>query len=235
MKRVSIILVLALTVILTSSMAYAKDLAGRFGMGANWFYYLSNEADFNSWDVENEGSPKAFNINASYCLPQATDPLNVLIRLDWEYISRDIADEEYTGGFSDEIGTVAMMPLMVNMQIRFANLGIITPYLGFGLGVSFNSISKGKQADQTEEEIERLFPGIDADLDMDIDNSFAFKVPIGMDIFITDNIALNLEAKYFYTNPEVKITAKINGLSNKESDEIDQSTFALGMGISVYF
>jgi opacity protein-like surface antigen len=234
MKRASIILVLVLTVILTSSMAYAKDLAGRFGFGANWFYYLSNEADFEGSDLENEGTPEAFNISASYCLPQVTDTLNVAVGLDWEYISRDITDED-AGDFSDDIGTATMMPLMANAQIRFANLGIITPYIGFGLGISFNSISKGDQADEVEEEFEKRFPGIDFDSDIDVDHSFAFKVPVGVDIFITDNIALNLEAKYFYTRPKVEMKIEANGLSESERDDVDQSTFAFGVGASFYF
>jgi opacity protein-like surface antigen len=231
MKRAMGASVLALAVILFSGTAYAKDMAGRFGLGANWFYYLPSEADFDGDTFDNEGTPEAFNISASYCLPQVTDTLNVAVGIDWEYISRDITDED-PGDFSDDLGTVTMMPLMVNAQVRFASLGRVTPYLGFGLGVSFNSIAKGDQADEIEEAFESKY-GANLDIDNEVDHSFAFKVPVGMDIFITDNIALNVEAKYFYTKPDVEQTIESGGwFSDTTSDEVDQSTFAFGAGAS---
>jgi hypothetical protein len=73
MKRAAGVCVLALAVILLSGRAYAKDMAGRFGIGANWFYYLPSEDDFEGKTLDNEGTPAAFNIGAFYCLPQVTD------------------------------------------------------------------------------------------------------------------------------------------------------------------
>jgi outer membrane protein W len=232
MKKV--IGVLTLVIMLFSTITvYAKDMSNKIGFGANWFYYLPSEADFDGEDIDNEGTPKAFNIHILYCLPQMIDTLNIAVGLDWEYISRDINDKD-TGEFSDDLGTVTMMPLMVNAQVRFANLGRITPYIGFGLGISFNSITKGDEADEVEEALEAKY-GYDFDIDISVDHSFAFKVPIGVDLFITDNIAFNLEAKYFYTNPEAEQRIEGMGLSVSEKDEVHQSTFAFGTGLSFYF
>jgi opacity protein-like surface antigen len=156
----------------------------------------------------------------------------VALRLDLEYISRDITRED-----KDDIGTVTMMPLMINTQVRFANLGRVTPYLGFGLSISFNSLKKGKRADEWEEYYEAKYPGYKFDADFSVEHSFAFKVPIGIDIFVTNNVALNIEAKYFYTNPEgEEITEAFDGLvSDTDTDEVDQSTFAFGAGASFSF
>lgn len=226
--------ILTLIILFSTVTAHAKDMSNKIGFGVNWFYYLPSEADFDGDTLDNEGTPLAFNIHVLYCLPQVTDALNVALGLDWEYISRDIVAED-SGNFSDDIGTITMMPLMVNAQVRFANLGKITPYIGFGLGVSFNSVTKGEWADEGEEYLENRFPGYNFDVDYDIDHSFAFKVPIGVDVFITDNIALNMEAKYFYTRPDTEITIKGPGYSNNTSDETNQSTFAFGTGMSFYF
>lgn len=235
MKKIAMmVFALFLTAVFMPCKSFAEDISGKLGVGGNWFYYLENEADFKGEDLDNEGTPEAFNLHVSYCLPRPSDLVNINLILDWEYISRDMKDEE-SGIFSDDMGTTTMMPLMVGAQVRFANLGIVTPYVGFALGISFNSVTKGDQADEIEEGLETLFPGRDFETDIDVDHSFAFKVPVGMDIFITDFLALNIEAKYFYTKPEYEFKIETDGYSPSDKDEIDQSSFAFGAGLSLYF
>lgn len=227
--------VLTLVVILFSTItAHAKDMSNKIGFGANWFYYLENDAEFDGDDVINEDTGAAFNIHTSYCLPQPTKVINLNLVLDWEYISRDITIDDDVDPLSDDLGTLTMMPLMLTAQARFANLGIVVPYLGFGLGISFNSISKGEWAEDVEDGLEAIY-GVNFDVNYEVDHSFAFKVPIGVDIFVTDNIAFNVEAKYFYTKPSVDIEIEALGLSIDEDDEVDQSTFSFGLGASYYF
>lgn len=236
MRRVIVVFTLILAISLTSGVSFAKDLAGRFGFGGNWFYYLPSEADFDGNDIDNEGTPTAFNIHFSYCLPHPTETININLVLDWEYISRDFTKDE-SDTISNDLGRLTMIPLMIGTQVRFANLGRITPYFGFNLGVSFNSIKKGDRVDEWEEFYEAQYPGWNFNGEIDTDHSFAFKVPIGVDVFITDNIALNIEGKYFYTSPKVETTSEgFNGLwLDMDTDEINQSTFAFGTGVSFYF
>lgn len=108
--------------------------------------------------------------------------------------------------------------------------------MGFGIGASFNSFSRGEWMKEGEEYLEEI-SGQGFDVYGDVDNSFAFKIPIGADIFITENIAINVEAKYFYTKPKVEfnIESDLLGISSDGEDNIDQSTFAFGIGPTFYF
>jgi opacity protein-like surface antigen len=226
MKRSWVIYIITLIVLFSFSLADAKDMAGKFGVGANWFFYLENEAEWDDDDYMNEATAADANVHVSYHLPQPTDVVNLNLVLDWEWISRDITLDEDVP-FSDDFATLTMMPLMLTLQLRVANLGVVVPYLGIGAGYSFNSISEGDLADDFED--------VGADVDLDVEGSFALKVPVGADIFITDFLAVNLEAKYFYTQPEVEGTIEYLGREMTEEEELDQSTFAFGVGLSFYF
>ena len=215
MKKAASICVLALVVSLFHGMAYAKDMAGKIGVGANWLLYFANEVDYDDTDLTSELTPIAFNVHGSYGLPFLTGMLNVNAVVDLEVISRDITVDDADD--SDDLGTMTMIPLMVGAQLRYADLGPVVPYVGIGIGVSFNLISEGELAD-------------DADIELDAATTFVLKVPVGVDYFVTDNIAVNFEARYFYNNPEVTIE---NG--DEIEDEMDQSTFGIGLGGSFYF
>lgn len=227
MKRSWVIYAITLIVLFSFSHADAKDMAGKFGVGANWFFYLENEAEWEDDDHKNEATAADANVHVSYHLPQPTDAVNINMVLDWEWISRDITLDEDVDPLSDDLATLTMMPVMLTIQFRAANLGVVVPYVGFGAGYSFNSISEGDFLDDLED--------FGIDVDLDVDGSFAFKVPVGADIFITDFLAVNLEAKYFYTRPEVEATLEMAGQEMTEEDDQDQSTFAFGVGLSFYF
>lgn len=228
MKSSRIIYVMILIVLFSFSHADAKDMAGKFGVGANWFFYLENETEWDDDDYTNEATAADVNVHLSYHLPQPTDVVNLNLVLDWEWISRDITLDDDMGPLSDDFATLTMMPVMLTLQLRVANLGVVVPYLGFGAGYSFNEISEGDFMDDYKD-----YFGYDVDLD--VDGSFAFKVPVGADIFITDFLAVNIEAKYFYTQPEIEGTRERAGVEEDHEEELDQSTFAFGAGLSFYF
>ncbi len=223
MKKLKVVNVLVLVFFLSSSLAYAEDMAGKFGVGANWFYYLSNNDEWNVLDVfgvddiENEETAEVFNLHASYCLPDITDPVNLNVVLDYERISRDLTIDENIV-VSDDLGELTMNPVMLTLQVRLSKVDKFTPYFGVGVGYSFNSFSEGDFSD-------------DVEVDTDVDDSFCFKVPLGMDIYIINDLALNLEVKYFYTKPRIEGDFDIFD----DEDEIDQSTFAFGTGVNYYF
>lgn len=236
MKKTMMVLVLIVTAVFMPCRSFAKDIAGRIGVGGNWFYYMQNDADFEGEDLDIKGTPEAFNMHVSYCLPRPNERINVNLIFDWEYISREI-ELEHGYGLSDELGTATLIPFMVGAQVRLTDLGPVTPYVGFALGISFNSIDEGDRFNDWERSMRIMNPGWDFDADIEVDNSFAFKIPIGVDVFLNDNIAFNLEAKYFYTAPNVEITEEsFNGYYyDTYDDHVDMSTFAVGMGLSFYF
>jgi opacity protein-like surface antigen len=226
-----ILCVLGMAVLLNSGAAFAEDIAGKFGVGGNWFFYLANNSDFEGDDFENEATVVAFNLHSTYCLPQLTGPINLNLGVDWEYISREITTDEDVDPFSDNIGTLTMMPLMVNVQGRYTELGKVVPYLGVGIGISINSFTKGDLFKDLEDEDPAV---LDTNININ-DYSFCLKIPLGVDVFITKNIAVNVEAKYFYTNPSFDIEVEDVSGTTEESDDVSQSTIAFGLGGTLYY
>jgi len=236
LRKVTIIFAL-IAAILTPGITFAEDISGKVGVGANWFFYFPDDTDFEGEDVSSEATGEAANLHLSYCLPLPSELVNVNVVLDWEYISREIVFDKDLGDVSSNLGDLSMMPLMISAQARFAGLGMVVPYVGFGVGVCVNTFDKGQFASDVEDYL-KAQTGLDSDVSVDVDPSFAFKIPVGVDVFITDNIALNVEAKYFYTKPNFNIDYDVSSPtipSSSEDDEIDQSSFAFGAGVSFYF
>jgi opacity protein-like surface antigen len=230
MKKIWGLYSLAVVIFLNSDPVYAEDIASKIGFGGNWFFYLSNDAEWEDTDLKNEETTASGNARISYCLPEPTKVFNANLILDWEWISRDITIDEDTDPLSDNFGTLTMMPVMLTFQLRFANLGIVVPYLGVGGGICFNNIAKGEHWEDLEELAEKQAPQkTGKSIDLDVRNSLCFKIPLGMEVFITDYLALNFEAKYFYNKPNVDIDEE------DLDDYLDQSTVAFGAGFTFYF
>jgi opacity protein-like surface antigen len=234
-------IVVIFSIFFTSNAVYAEDISSKFGVGGNWFYYLSNENGGRDINVVNEDTAETGNVHLSYCLPKPSDVVNLNLVLDWEWISRDInfdEDVKLNGKIdplSDDFGTLTMMPIMLTFQLRMANIDIVTPYIGAGAGVSFNSISRGEFWDDFEEMGEKLLRK-DLDLKLEVEDSFCFKIPLGIDVFIMDYLAFNLEAKYFYIMPRVKVEEEnIPKISTIFDEDLNQNTFAFGAGLTFYF
>ena len=91
----------------------------------------------------------------------------------------------------------------------------------FTFGYFFNDF------DQNDPVIEFIYG---AGADVDVDDSFGFHVGGGVEVFVTENVALNLDLKYIWT----KVEADVNIAGFKDED-IDMDSFVVGLGIKFYF
>jgi outer membrane protein W len=67
---------------------------------------------------------------------------------------------------------------------------------------------------------------------VDTDDSIGFHVNLGVESFVNEHVALNLEAKYIWNSTDVKLKSP-SGAWIDESVDLD--TFYLGVGVKYYF
>lgn len=220
-RRPLTLIFLILTIItLLPTISHAKDISGKFGIGV-------------------KHSENSLGTHISYCLPKPDKMVNVNLGLSWQQIEQKIKIDG--GKFSDDLGTLTLMPVMFDVQTRFIDSGPFTPYIGLGIGASFNDVKKGQWADDYEAHIEALRPG-DVEVFYDVDDSLAAKGSVGADIFFTDWAALNVEVEFLWTSPKADLKMVHSYLPysgeqvfREETDYLTQGIWFFGGGMNFYF
>ena len=119
-------------------------------------------------------------------------------------------------------GTLIQKPILLTGRMSIPIKSNIFPYLGIGAGIFFNTFN------QKDEVVDSIY-GTKADLDFE--HNFGFHVNGGFDYLVTDNVALNLDLKYIWSQIEADV--EINGKNKKE--KFDANMFVVGAGIKYYF
>lgn len=119
-------------------------------------------------------------------------------------------------GVSINVGDLNAVPLLADFILRMPAKADqpAVPYAVLGLGA--------------------IFWNFDSDIDgidIDVDTSFATKVGGGLDWFVSDNIALNFEASYVFSDADYKATADGDTLS----DSVNTDYWQIGGGVKFVF
>jgi outer membrane protein W len=152
-------------------------------------------------------------LNASYIVIP-----HFALELAWNRFETDIE----AGRF--KLSEITIMPLLLTAQFRILPSNPVVPYVGVGVGYYFNKLDKNREV-KTETETSKTIVA------EEVDDSLGLHVDGGVDWFLTDNFALNLDARYFWT--EADITGKEN--LSSITDEIDLDSLVLGFGVKLYF
>ena len=98
----------------------------------------------------------------------------------------------------------------------------ISPYLSFGLGFSINDF------DQNSQVTDFVFG---SGTKVEVDDSFIYSVGAGVEFFISDNAAFNLDLKYIWMNIDGEVSWP-SGI--KDGNDYDIDPFVIGVGLKYY-
>ena len=201
----------------TLSAAHAEDIAGRSAIGVGYANVSPDEGDIDDGTAMSINYTRGINTNLSVELSLGQAVLDVK-----------------PGDIPVDLGEATVMPLQVTAQYRVPSGNIpLSPYVGAGLGYYFNNFDL---SDDVKDAIAfKRLTDPTFDVDADIDDSFGFHIDAGVDYFVNSNFALNLDARYFWSEADATMTTTELGVTDKGDDEIDLDSFIIGVGAKYFF
>jgi outer membrane protein len=118
----------------------------------------------------------------------------------------------FSAGMSGKAGEMEQIPVLLTARVHFSTNHKVTPYLGAGIGYYLNDFDSNSSSP-----------------DVDVDDSFGFHVNGGLEVFITDYAAINVDIKYVWN--EVNLDIKLPGLD----EDFKRNQFVAGAGLKFYF
>jgi outer membrane protein W len=213
MKKFASIFCLASFFVLTAfGFAAAQDVANTIGVGARVLYYFPQGDEFFDTDAAAE-EDIALGLNFTYIVIP-----NFSLELAWDYFKTDIEES----GF--EWAEITTTPFLLTAQFRILPEGPVVPYAGAGVGYYINELDKDSGAKEEAQATGVSYP-------TGIDDSLGLHLNAGLDWFLTDNFALNLDTRYFWV--EADIEGKEG--SSSVSSEVDLDSLVIGIGGKLYF
>lgn len=180
------------------SMAGAADDYQKFGVRARAIYVMPDESFDNKLSAANA---------------KVSD--DIIPELDLEYFFlKNVSTELIAGVTRNDIkingkfaGSTWLLPPTLTVKYHPLAGGLISPYVGFGLNVTFPFNSR-----------------LNDDSSFSIDNSVGWAAQVGVDIKIKDDIYFNIDYKYINADTKVKIAG------TKYDLDLNPNLFGIGIG-----
>lgn len=216
-KIIAPFFVVAALMLVVSQVSFAQDMKGRLGIGARVSYVNFSNDDYTVYGVKVDVEPDESTMYGGNLTYFIQDYLSLELSVD--YTETDVDFDAL--GIEVDAGDFETIPVLLSLRAHLSTNKKVSPYLLFGIGYFFNDF------DQNDATIEYIYgPGAD----VDVDDSFGFHVGGGVEVFVCENVALNLDLKYIWT----KVEADVNVFGFKDED-IDMDSFVAGLGIKYYF
>jgi len=216
-KFIAPFLVVIALMFVVSQVSFAQGMEGRLGLGARVSYVNFTDDDYTVYGVKVDVEPDEsvmYGVNLTYFIQNYLS-----LELSVDYTETDVDLKAL--GLSGDAGDFESIPVLLSLRQHFSTNTKVSPYLLFGVGYFFNDI------DQNDSTIEFIYgPGAKVDLD----DSFGFHVGGGIEVFVSENVAVNLDFKYIWT--EVEADVNVPGFTD---EDLDMDSFVAGLGIKYYF
>jgi opacity protein-like surface antigen len=128
-------------------------------------------------------------------------------------------------------GKLSVIPIQLSIQAIFPISWRFLPYLLGGGGYYLNRFN-------LDEEIIDAWDALGFDIEEKVENAIGYHFGAGIDLFITKNIALNADVRYFITTIKGSwtLTDQIIGTENSGSlEDLNLNSLILGGGLKFYF
>jgi outer membrane protein W len=128
-------------------------------------------------------------------------------------------------------GKLSVIPIQLSIQARFPISWRFLPYLLGGGGYYLNRFN-------LDREIIDAWDALGFDIEEKVENAIGYHFGAGIDLFITKNIALNADVRYFITKIKGSwtLTDQIIGTENSGSlENLNLNSLIFGGGLKFYF
>ena len=226
MKRLYLLVVLFFLVVGFSAISWAEGflpLEGSIGVGARLYGVFPKGDSFRGQklDFKNEVGGE---VNATYRFLRY-----FALEGGVGYTQFDMKNKTLGVNWA----TIEAFPIFATLQFRWVSskpeeLKWIVPYAGIGGGYYLLEI------EERSELRNYWLPG-GVGIDLKIDDTFFFHLGGGLDIFLTENIALNFDARYAWAKTDIDERQSVGFISRELGDTINLNAAFIGAGLKFYF
>jgi outer membrane protein len=217
--RKEMVLVFCVTalVLFCGDVSLAQDMEGKFGVGARAAYvdYSNDHYVVRGVRVKTEPDDSGmYGVNLTYFFDRYAS-----FELSADYTEADV--ELSALGLSGNAGAIEQIPVLLTVRIHFSTNPKVNPYVGGGVGFYFNDFD-------TDRPVAEFIYGPGADIE--VDNTYGFHVNTGIEVFVIDNLAINLDIKYIWSDVEAEVN--VPGFTD---EEFNLNALVTGVGLKYYF
>jgi outer membrane protein len=217
-KIVVLFFVVSALVLVFGQVGLAQDMKGKFGIGALVAYanYSDDEYDYggNIYEVDFENAAW-YGVNLTYFVHKYFS-----FELSGNYVKTDVNLK--VNHAATYIGEAEQTPILLAARTHFSTNPKFNPYVSVGVGYFLNDYELSASASSS----------IPVGSVVDVEDSIGWFLGTGVEYFINEHFALNLDFKYLFNNTDIKL---------KSSDEswleesIGLDLFTFGAGLKFYF
>lgn len=213
-KKIGLVLCMITLLLFFNNATFAQEMDKKWGIGARLSYYAPDDTTIEDVSFDPDSSV-LFEGNLTYFV-------NDLFSFEFGtgYTKPDVDAE--SSGISLEFGELEQIPILLTGRFHYWLPNTSTNfYAGAGVGYYVNDF-----------DLSSLFQTAIPGFNIDSDDSFGFHVNGGVEFFINDNVAFDVDLKYIWN--EADFTSTMSGFP-PETDEIDLDAFSAGISIKYFF
>jgi len=212
-RKVVVALYVAVLLLVFGQTGFAQE-AGKFGIGARVSYLNYSGDDLNELDEAgqridvdfDEGTMYGLNITYFFNKYFSTE-----LSIDHIETDLDISGTWYGAAKTQNVGEITQIPVLLTGRLHIPINNSISPYVGAGVGYYFNDYDPKDAADKAT-----------------ADDSFGFHANAGVEFFLAENYAVNLDLKYVWNDVDFQDP-------DDTTQEISMDAFVAGIGFKYYF
>jgi outer membrane protein W len=226
MKRVTLSVVLFLMVVGCSTISWAEGylpLEGSIGFGARVYGVFPQSDSFLAQDLEFENGLGG-EVFVSYRFLRC-----FALEGGVGYTEIDVKNDTLGVGWAK----IDMLPIFAALQLRWISkkpeeLKWIVPYASIGGGYYVLDIEE-------KSGLRNFWLRDGVGVDLEIDDTFFFQLGGGFDIFLTDHLVFNLDARYSWADMDID-ERKSDGVNIRVlGDTVDFDAVFIAAGLKFYF
>jgi len=220
-RKYALTVLITMVWILSAQPGFARD-TGKFGVGLRVSYYGIQDDTINAFGIDSDSESDdtaLFEVNFTYFFCRYFS-----LELSGGYTQTDMDIAFLPMGSIRKYGELEQIPILLTGRFHWPVTEWFSPYVGGGAGYYTNDIDR---ADGPGE----FFNPAPASVEAFADDEFGFHAAAGVEFFISDHFALNLDVKYIWL--QVDIGFEGGGFFSEGSSNLDALT--AGVGLKYYF
>jgi len=226
MKRLSVFVVVCFLVVGFSTISLAEvklPLQGSVGIGARLYGFFPKSDKLRGERLDfKDGVGGEINVTYRFLKYLALEGAI-------GYTEFDIKNKTLAADWA----RVEVLPISLTLQFRWISkkpeeLKWIVPYASMGGGYYFLEIDE-------KSELQNYWLSRGVAIDLEIDDSFSLHAGGGFDIFVTDHIVLNVDAKYSWAEADIDEERITGGTSQTLGGTINLNGAFIGAGFKFFF
>lgn len=216
-KEMVIVFCITSMLLFFGNVGHAQDMEGKFGVGARAAYVDYSNDHYVVGGARTKVEPDdsgMYGVNLTYFVHRYAS-----FELSAYHTETDV--ELRRLGSSGTAGELTQIPVLLTARMHFSTNPKVNPYIGAGVGYYWNDF------DTNRAEAAGIYG---QPVDLEVDDTYGFHVNAGIEVFVIDNLAINVDIKHIWTDVELEVN-----IPGSTDEDLNINAFVTGVGLKYYF